>query len=116
LVSTLVHVEDADEREELSVDGKRSGREVELGEGGQRERLEQAVPERVERVGPGDAKPYLDGVMFVVRVNEPVVHQEVGVGPHPVEYVHLFVGRVVAVRVAHAHVARLDEIGRQLYR
>lgn len=116
LVRTLVHVKDADEREELSVDGKRSGREVELCEGGQRERLEQAVPERVERVGPGDAKPYLDGVMFVVRVHEPVVHQEVGVGPHPVEYVHLFVSSVVAVRVAHAHIARLDEIGRQLYR
>lgn len=104
LVRTLIHVEDADEREELSVDGKRSGREVELGEGGQRERLKQAVPERVELVRPGDAQPYLHGVVFVVRVHEPVVHQEVCVGAHPVKYVHLLVGRVVAVRVAHAHV------------
>jgi len=103
-IRTLVHVEDADEREKLSVDGKRAGRDVELGEGGQRERLEQAVPERVERVRPRDAQPYLDGVVFVVRVHEPVVHQKVGVCAHSVEYVHLVVGRVVSVSVAYAHV------------
>lgn len=112
----MIHVEDADECEELAVDGKRAGSDKELGEGGKRERLEQTVPERVERIGPGDAQPYLHGVVLVIRIHEPVVHQEVGVGAHPVEYEHLVFGREVAVGVAHARVARLDEFGRKLSR
>lgn len=112
--NTLVHVEDAHKRQQLAVDRERAGRDVELGERRQRERLEQPVPDQVQRVGPGHAQPYLDRVVLVVRVHEPVVHQEVRVGAHPVEYVHLIVGRVVAVRVAHAHVVRLLEVGGQL--
>jgi len=114
LIRTLIHVEDADECEKLAIDGKRAGRDIELGEGGKRERLEQTVPDRVERIGPGDAQPYLHGVVLVIRIHEPIVHQEIGVGAHPVEYVHLVFGREVAVSVAHARVARLVEFGGQL--
>lgn len=113
---TLVHVENAHERQQLAVDWERAGRDVELREGGQRERLKQPVSDQVQRVGPGHSQPYLDRVVLVIRVHESVVHQEVRVGAHPVEYVHLVVGRVVAVRVAHAHVARLLEIRGQLRR
>lgn len=116
LIRTLIHVEDADECEELAVDRNRAGRDEELGEGGKRERLEQTVPDRVERVGPRDAQPYLHGVVLVIWIHESVVHQEVGVGAHPVEYVHLVFGHEISVGVAHARVARLDEFGRQLNR
>lgn len=114
ITRTLVHVEDADEREQLAVDRERAKGQVELGEGRQRERLEQPAPELVQRVGAGHAQPDFHGVVLVVRVHEPVVHQEVGVRAYPVEYVHLIVGRVIAVRVADAHVVRFHEIGRQL--
>lgn len=52
---TLVHVENAHERQQLAVDGKRAGRDMKLGEGGQRKRLQQPVPDQVQRVGPGHA-------------------------------------------------------------
>lgn len=110
-VRTLVHVEDANKRQQLAVDGERAGRQVELGQGGQRERLEQPVTERIERVGARDSETDFHGVVLVVRVHEPVVHQEVGVRAHSVEYVHLIVRRVIAVRVTHAHVVRFHEVG-----
>lgn len=52
-VRTLVHVKDADECEELSVERGLAGRQVEFGEGGQRERLEQSTAECVQRIGAG---------------------------------------------------------------
>lgn len=110
----MVHVENADKRQELAVERRVARLQVEVDRGGQRERLEQATTERIQRVGPGHAQVYLYGVVFVIRVHEPVVNQKVGVRAHPVEYEHLFVGRVLAVRVANNRVVRSLVFGGQL--